>query len=1042
MTEISSLRKAMSQAYLCDEADLVQSLLLDASLNKDDSSAIADQARQLILKTREKVKQSSGIEALLHEYDLSSHEGVILMCLAEALLRIPDPATADQLIKDKLGYADWEKHLGHSHSLFVNASTWSLMLTGKLIRFEHDEMSHGLGQLLARGSEPVIRKSIHEAMRIIGQQFVLGETIEAAILRSQEASNRDYLFSFDMLGEAALSMPDAQLYLERYLDAIKVVANASGALRDEFEAPSISLKLTALHPRFEFAQHERVMKELVPNVLLITQHARDAGISLTIDAEEANRLDLTLDVFEAVYNHKSLGDWQGFGLAVQAYQKRALPVLQWLEALANNKHQRMMVRLVKGAYWDSEIKYTQEQGLEGYPVFTRKVLTDLSYLACIKHIVAAGNTFYPQFATHNAQTIATVQTLMPPGQDYEFQRLHGMGEAVYDEVKQFDPDVKCRVYAPVGNHKDLLPYLVRRLLENGANTSFVNRIENENLPVDELIQDPLETVTNLATIPHPAIPLSRNLFDDARLNSSGINFTDVTALQDLDQALTVCAQHEWHAAPLINGATINGDGEKARFNQVVSPAKPDVIVGQMIETTSEQAVEALKVAYDCRDEWASTPVEARALIAERAADLLEKHRQELMYLCIQEGGKCIKDSLSEVREAIDSCRYYAMQARTIFATQVLQGVTGESNTLGLHGRGVMLCISPWNFPVAIFTSQIIAALVTGNTVVAKPSHQSPLTAMRVVQLLHEAGVPKAALNLLPGRSDVMSAALLNDQRVAGVIFTGSCEVARTINQALAQREGPIAALIAETGGQNAMIVDSSALPEQVVEDVLTSAFNSAGQRCSALRVLFLQDDIAPRVIELLTGAIAELQVGDPLLLSTDVGPLIDTESKNKVMSHINRLHKTEKWICQANVDEKLLQGNYIAPTVFEISSLDVLTKEVFGPVLHIIRYKSDELDEVINTINNTRYGLTLGIHSRIKEKAEDIAKRVRVGNVYINRNMIGAVVGVQPFGGEGLSGTGPKAGGPNYLQHLITEQTISVNTSAIGGNATLLNIKE
>ena len=1030
------LRKEINHAYLIDETRWIQSLLAKAELEHTQSSAIANRARQLIIKTREQAQVSGGIEALLREYDLSSQEGVTLMCLAEALLRIPDPDTADQLIKDKISYADWQKHLGHSHSLFVNASTWGLMLTGKLIRFEQESMSSVLKRLLARSSDPVIRMAIQEAMSIIGQQFVLGETIESAIRRSQDASNQAYLFSFDMLGEAAFSMPDAQSYLERYLHAIQVVASTNQNAKDEFEAPNISIKLSALHPRFEFTQRGRVINELIPKVLLIAQQARDAGISITIDAEEADRLGVTLDVFEAVYNDPSLGDWQGLGLAVQAYQKRALPVIKWLENLAKNKHRRMMLRLVKGAYWDSEIKRAQEQGLEGYPVFTRKVITHLSFHTCAKQILSSTEYLYPQFATHNAYTIATVQTLMKPGQDYEFQRLHGMGEAVYSEVKQADPSIKCRVYAPVGSHADLLPYLVRRLLENGANTSFVNRIENENIPIDELIRDPVASVKSLKSIPHPSIPLPRYLFNDSRLNSKGINFTDTTTLQDLDHTFTEIAKRDWYAAPLIKGEAIKGE-----LKAVVSPATLDVVVGHVVESTQEHVTDALTVAYDYRDEWANQDVESRAEIAECAADLLEAHREELMFLCVKEGGRCIKDGLAEVREAVDSCRYYAMQARETLTSQDLPGPTGESNILSMHGRGVMVCISPWNFPVAIFTSQIIAALVAGNTVIAKHAHQTPLTAMRIVQLLHEAGMPVDALTLLPGKSRVMSEPLLNDDRIAGVIFTGSTEVAKMINQTLAQRPGSIVPLIAETGGQNAMIVDSSALPEQVVSDVMTSAFNSAGQRCSALRVLFLQDDIAPRVIELLTGAIAELQVGEPSLLSTDVGSLIDAESKDKVMAHIAQMHKSEKFICQANVDENLLKDNYVTPVVFEIGSLGLLKEEVFGPVLHIIRYTSDELDHVINAINATKYGLTLGIHSRIEEKADYIVKRARVGNIYVNRNMIGAVVGVQPFGGEGLSGTGPKAGGPNYLQRLITERTVSINTSAIGGNATLLNLK-
>ncbi|MGD8940504.1 MAG: bifunctional proline dehydrogenase/L-glutamate gamma-semialdehyde dehydrogenase PutA, partial [Gammaproteobacteria bacterium] len=824
-------------------------------------------------------------------------------------------------------------------------------------------------------------------------------------------------------------------YLERYCHAIDAIGRSKRNAGNEFDAPGISIKLSALHPRFEFAQRERIANELIPRVVSLAQRARDAGIGLTIDAEEADRLSVTLDVLEAVYADPGLGDWQGLGLALQAYQKRALPVIKWLEDLASNKHRRIMLRLVKGAYWDTEIKRAQEQGLAGYPVFTRKVLTDLSYQACAKQILAAGDCFYPQFATHNAYTIAMIQTLVNPGQDYEFQRLHGMGQAVYAEVKRGDSPIKCRVYAPVGNHADLLPYLVRRLLENGANTSFVNRIENDKLPVEELIQDPVNSVKSLHSIPHPAIPLPRQLFGDTRLNSIGLNFNDATTLQSLDQSFTKLSQQLWRGAPLIDGKESSGEAKA-----VVSAVDPSVVIGHVVEAAADSVAEALTIADDIRDEWAYQPVEVRTAIAERTADLLEEHLEELTYLCVQEGGRCVKDAAAEVREAIDACRYYAAQARLTLTAHQLPGPTGESNTLSVHGRGVMVCISPWNFPVAIFTGQIIAALVAGNTVIAKPAHQTSLTAMRVVQLLHQAGIPSKALNLLPGKSSVISDPLLRDERVAGVIFTGSTEAAKTINLTLARRPGPIVPLIAETGGQNAMIADSSALPEQVVSDVITSAFNSAGQRCSALRVLFLQEDIAPRVIELLSGAVAELSVGNPLELSTDVGPLIDADRKSSVSAHISLLRKTAKFICQANVDDALLAHNYVAPTVFEIDSLALLKEEVFGPVLHIIRYKSNALDGVIDAINATRYGLTLGIHSRIESKANYIATRARVGNIYVNRNMIGAVVGVQPFGGEGLSGTGPKAGGPNYLQRLVAEQALTINTSAIGGNAALLNL--
>ena len=1040
-SDSSPLRLEINRDYLADETKKVESLLEEVARGDVHSTAvrnaIGERARQLITRIRHQAQTSDGIDALLREYDLSSHEGVALMCMAEALLRIPDADTVDLLIKDKLGDAEWERHLGDSHSLFVNASTWSLMLTGKLIRFEKATMDGMLNRLLQRGSDPVIRLATREAMRIIGHQFVLGESIEGAIRRSRQSGNQVYLYSFDMLGESALSMSDAESYLQRYFHTIEVMAGMNNQHADEFDAPGISVKLSALHPRFELAQRERVIKELTPKVLQLAQRARDAGISLTIDAEEVAMLDITLDVFEGVYTDASLAGWQGLGLVVQAYQKRALPVIKWLETLAKDNHRRIMIRLVKGAYWDSEIKLTQEQGLDDYPVFTRKESTDLSYLACIHQIIAAGEHFYPQFATHNAYTVATVQTLMPSTQNYEFQRLHGMGQSLYEELLQTDPTIRCRVYGPVGNHADLLPYLVRRLLENGSNTSFVNRIEHADLPIDELIKDPVDTLSSCDAMPHPAIPLPRKLYGDARLNSRGMNLLDIMTLQELEQTFSELNQREWQAAPFIRG-----EAQGSQPISVYSPSNPQTVVGHVVESTEVQVDHALTTAHDYRYAWAIQPVALRAQVIEQAADLLEAHCEELMFLCIHEAGRGIKDSLSEVREAVDSCRYYAQQARETLTPQAMNGPTGESNTLNTHGRGVMVCISPWNFPVAIFTSQVIAALVAGNTVIAKPAHQTPLTAMCVVERLHEAGVPVDALQLLPGKSSVVGEPLLQDERVAGVLFTGSTGAARAINRTLAQRSGAIVPLIAETGGQNAMIVDSSALPEQVVSDVMTSAFNSAGQRCSALRVLFLQNDVAPRVIELLKGAMTELQVGDPQSLATDVGPLIDAAAKNRIMAHIDHMQKTATMICQASVDEVLLKDYYLAPIVFEISDLGLLKEEVFGPVLHIIRYASHELDKVINAINATKYGLTLGIHSRIDERVEHIVKRARVGNIYVNRNMIGAVVGVQPFGGEGLSGTGPKAGGPNYLQRLIHEQTISSNTAAIGGNASLLNLND
>ncbi len=1033
-TDSQPLRHAITRAHLADETDLVQSLLNITELDAVTLIKITDQARKLIINTRENIKNCGGIEAFMREYDLSSNEGISLMCLAEALLRIPDSDTANQLIKDKLAGAKWQKHLGHSQSLFVNASTWGLMLTGKLIQFKPDDISNVIHSLVTRSSEPVIRMAIQEAMRIIGQQFVMGETIEKALQRCQTEENSQYRYSFDMLGEAALTRHDAEYYFERYLNAIEIISASITNVQSVIENPGISIKLSALHPRFEFSQRKRVINELVPKVLHLVRQAQNAGIAITIDAEEADRLGVTLDVFHAIYTDKALHDWQGFGLAVQAYQKRALPVIDWLEDLAIKQKRRIMLRLVKGAYWDSEIKIAQTLGLDDYPVFTRKASTDLSYLACIRKICSAGRAFYPQFATHNAYTIASISEIMPSGSEYEFQRLHGMGNAIYNELLKTRPATACRVYAPVGSHKDLLPYLVRRLLENGANTSFVNRIENDDLPVEKLTQDPASILKAEKCIPHPSIPRPEYLYADRWLNSKGLNLDNENTLLKLNKIFDEFSNQTWQAAPLIQG--IRSEGE---YREIISPVDKQLI-GYVMETTTESIETALKISHSYAHKWASTSVESRTRLAENAADMLAEHLAELVYLCIREGGRCLKDALTEAREAIDSCRYYAWSARNTLTDKSLPGPTGESNSLGTHARGVIVCISPWNFPAAIFTSQIIAALVAGNTVIAKPAHQTPLTAMRIIELLHKAGIPVNALTLLPGKSALIGPPLLADKRISGVIFTGSTTAAQQINQTLASRPGAILPLIAETGGQNAMIVDSSALPEQVVTDVISSAFNSAGQRCSALRVLFLQDDIAARIIDLIKGAMQELIIGNPINLSTDIGPMIDKVSMEKILTHISSMNESENIIYQTNLNESNLAGHYMVPTIIEIQSLAELRHEVFGPVLHIIRYAADDLDEIINAINDTDYGLTLGIHSRIENRVNYIIERVHVGNIYVNRDMIGAVVGVQPFGGENMSGTGPKAGGPNYLQRLVHERTVTINTSAVGGNASLLNL--
>ncbi len=1032
------LRAAISAAYLADETACLEALLPEAEIDANAQLRIAGRARQLVMAVRAQGKTLGGLDAFMREYDLSSEEGVVLMCLAEALLRIPDAETADRLIRDKLAQGQWDKHLGHSRSLFVNASTWGLMLTGRIVRLAPEtvgDVAGYVGGLASRIGEPVVRVALTQAMRIMGQQFVMGRTIEEALKRSHTPEHRDYLHSFDMLGEAALSADDAERHYQAYVHAINTVASEAEHCADIFAAPEISLKLSALHPRFEFARRERVLGELVPRVHALANQAMRAGIAMTLDTEEAGRLDITLDVFEAVYRARDLRDWDGLGLAVQAYQKRAVHVVAWLIELARRHRRRIPVRLVKGAYWDTEIKHAQQQGLAGYPVFTRKPSTDVSYLACAKRIWAAGDVLYPQFATHNAHTVAFVLELAGAERGFEFQRLHGMGQGLYDElVGAKRLDVRCRIYAPVGSHEDLLPYLVRRLLENGANTSFVNRVSDEKAPLEEVIADPLLKARQVKPKPHPRIALPRDLYGEQRRNSAGVNLDDINELLPLAQAMTQVMQQAWLAAPVVSGERLGG---KERV--VTDPADRRRVVGRVLEADEQAVAQAVASAAAAAPGWDGAGALRRAECLERAADLLEVHRAELMVLCVREAGKTIADALAEIREASDFCLYYAALARQQFGREhTLPGPTGERNQLSLHGRGAFVCISPWNFPLAIFTGQLAAALAAGNAVVAKPAEQTALVATLATTLLHEAGIPADVLQLLPGAGAEVGARLVGDARISGVAFTGSTETARGIHQVLATRPGPIVPLIAETGGQNAMIVDSSALPEQVVADVLESAFDSAGQRCSACRVLFVQQDIASRVINLLQGAMAELAVGDPALLSTDVGPVIDSDARDKLEAHAARMRREGKLIYQVPLAPATEHGTYFAPCAFEIERLSLLEREVFGPILHVIAYAADKLEDVIDAINATGYGLTLGIHSRIDETVRQVQARARVGNIYVNRNMIGATVGVQPFGGEGLSGTGPKAGGPHYLQRFATERTVTVNTAAIGGNATLL----
>ncbi len=1036
---LSAARRRMAEAFLRNEELCAATLLDEVNIDAAAVVEIENNARALVESIRRNRQDASRIDAFMHEYDLSCEEGVLLMCLAESLLRIPDAETANQLIQEKLAGAAWERHLGQSNSFFVNASTWGLMLTGRVVQ-QRDlagESPSGLfARLASRMGDSVVRGVLRVAMRILASQFVMGATIEAAHSRSREAAHAMYRYSYDMLGESALTEIDAERYLLAYALAIKVLGahGASNAL--EIAAPSISVKLSALHPRYEFGQRQRVMRELVPRLRKLTQLGRSVGIALTIDAEESERLDLSLDVFEAVLRTPALAGWNGLGLAVQAYQKRAPSVIAFLEELATASQCRIPVRLVKGAYWDSEIKRAQERGLDAYPVYTRKCTTDVSYLVCAQRLLANPAAFFPQFATHNAHTVAAIRYLGRDHPGYEFQRLHGMGDALYGQLMaEGQTDVACRVYAPVGSHRELLPYLVRRLLENGANTSFVNRVESDVVPVDLVVANPVQTLRELKQKAHKNIPLPTDLFGSARQNSPGVNLTDplLVGQMILDLAAVKLPSR---AAPIVGGQAMEGE-----VTWIPIPADHRRQAIEVVASSAAAVDLAMQLAHAAAPGWDALGGEKRAEIIERAAQLLTRNRTELIALIIREGGRTLPDALSEWREAIDYCRYYAMMARRDFSDgEHLPGPTGEQNTLFLRGRGVFACISPWNFPLAIFVGQVTAALLAGNAVVAKPAGQTPLVAARAVELLLEAGVPPSVLHFLPGPGYIVGAQLLLDQRLAGVAFTGSSAIARSINVALAARSGPILPLIAETGGQNVMIVDSSALPEQVVNDALVSAFNSAGQRCSALRVIFIQADVAPRICALLAGAMMELQVGDPALLSTDVGPVIDSAARQRLLDHVEKLKRDGRLLCEVPLGDDAHHGSWFAPRLFELNDLRELQEEVFGPILHVIRYRADELDRVIDDVNNLGFGLTLGVHTRLQSTIERVRQRARVGNIYVNRNMIGAVVGVQPFGGQGLSGTGPKAGGPHYLHRFATEQTLSINTVAMGGNTDLLSI--
>jgi RHH-type proline utilization regulon transcriptional repressor/proline dehydrogenase/delta 1-pyrroline-5-carboxylate dehydrogenase len=1025
----SVTRSAVTAAWRRPETDAVPMMLEQARL----PAALAEKTHQLAYQLADKLRHQKGatgragmVQSLLQEFSLSSHEGVALMCLAEALLRIPDKPTRDALIRDKISNGNWQSHLGRSPSLFVNAATWGLLFTGRLVSTHNESnLSSSLNRIIGKGGEPLIRKGVDMAMRLMGEQFVTGETIAEALANARKLEEKGFRYSYDMLGEAALTAGDAKAYLLSYQQAIHAIGKASNG-RGIYEGPGISIKLSALHPRYSRAQYERVMEELYPILKSLTLLARSYDIGINIDAEEADRLELSLDLLEKLCFEPELEGWNGIGFVIQAYMKRCPFVIDELIDLAQRSRRRLMIRLVKGAYWDSEIKRAQMEGLEGYPVYTRKVYTDISYLACARKLLAVPSLIYPQFATHNAHTLAAIYQLAGnnyyPGQ-YEFQCLHGMGEPLYEQVVGKVADGKlnrpCRIYAPVGTHETLLAYLVRRLLENGANTSFVNRIADTSLPIDELVADPVTAVEKLGAsegaigLPHPKIPLPRELYGDNRVNSAGLDMANEHRLASLSSALLSSAAQPCLAEPMIDGEA--GAGE---LRDILNPAAPGDRVGQVREATEQEVSMALDAAVNSGPIWFATPPQERAAILERAAQIMEGQMQQLLGILVREAGKTYNNAIAEVREAVDFLYYYAGMVRDDFDNETHRPL------------GPVVCISPWNFPLAIFTGQIAAALAAGNSVLAKPAEQTPLIAAQAVQILLDAGVPPGVLQLLPGQGETVGAQLTGDVRVRGVMFTGSTAVATLLQRNLAGRldqHGRPVPLIAETGGMNAMIVDSSALTEQVVIDIVASAFDSAGQRCSALRLLCIQEDVADHTLKMLRGAMAECRMGNPERFSTDIGPVIDAEAKANIDRHIQVMRNKGFTVYQAVQDnpqdsKEWNSGTFVKPTLIELGQVSDLDKEIFGPVLHVVRFTRNNLPQLVEQINASGYGLTLGVHTRIDETIAQVTANAQVGNLYVNRNMVGAVVGVQPFGGEGLSGTGPKAGGPLYLYRLLAHR--------------------
>ncbi|WP_288130136.1 bifunctional proline dehydrogenase/L-glutamate gamma-semialdehyde dehydrogenase PutA [Microbulbifer sp.] len=1039
--ELHNARQKAREYLHADENQCVSELLAAPRPGEALREKILNTASELVVKSREQRSKRGTLDAFLQQFGLSNKEGVALMCLAESLLRVPDADTADKLIAEKVHSGNWASHRGQSDSLFVNASTWGLMLTGNIVELDPDiteKPSTLIKRMVSRMGEPMVRTSMMQAMKIMGGQYVLGRTIKEALKRGPAENVPGTRFSFDMLGEGARTMADAQRYFDAYMMAIEAIG-ADNDKRDVVEANGISIKLSALHPRYSELQRDRVMNELLPRVKTLCAAAAKYDMGLNIDAEEADRLDISLDIFEALARDPELKNWQGLGFVLQAYQKRSPHVADWLIALGRDTGRKLMVRLVKGAYWDTEIKHAQQMGLTDYPVYTRKCHTDLSYQVCAKKLLDARDAIYPQFATHNAYTVGLILELAADSDGFEFQRLHGMGHLLYDQIEAVHGKrVPVRVYAPVGAHKDLLPYLVRRLLENGANSSFVNRFMDEKTPVRELVQDTLKQSESCNPYRHPEIPVPADIYIGRealpRKNSHGIELTDPIGVAPLKDAVANSAGKTWSGSPIIDGVAGQAD------QPVVNPATGETI-GHTADTDAAQIDKAFTSAAENQRAWNRLGGDARAKILDKVADLYEAHLDELVAIICREAGRTLNDGISEVREAVDFCRYYANGARKHFSEPTeLPGPTGESNELSLSGRGVFVCISPWNFPLAIFTGQVVAALAAGNGVLAKPAEQTACIAHRAVQLMHEAGVPQKILHLITGTGAAIGKPLLDDPRVAGVAFTGSTETAKHINMQLAAKDGPIVPFIAETGGQNVMIVDSTALPEQVVDDVIQSAFLSAGQRCSALRILCVQDVIADNLLNMLKGACDELSLGDPSKLDTDIGPVIDEKALGLLQKHRERMQQEAKPLFAFAEDKMPSTGTFFGPQVVEIEDFNVLKREVFGPFLHVVRFKAEELEDVIHRINATGYGLTFGLHSRIEGRAGAIFKRVDAGNCYVNRDMVGAVVGVNPFGGMGLSGTGPKAGGPHYLFRFANEKTKTINTVATGGNTELFSL--